>query len=938
MLHIFSYSPYRVGLLVGLCLWVATTWAIPFTNEQATSLAETPAQLGEGIWYLEDPTGQLSASEVLAMPAERWQQSRNSTPSFAYTNSAYWFALRLHNPDSRATEQILEVAYPVLDRIELFRSKPVGNAYKLYQTGDTLPFDQRPLAHRNFLFPLAFEGYETHDLLMRVQTSSALQIPLRLWNERSFWIADQTKLSFEMLYYGLLLALMLYNFFIFLSIRSESYLLYSLFVGSFTLFQVCLHGFGLQFLWPDSPHFNERIMMLSLSASIALGSIFACNLLELRSSHSIFYGWLLAIALLSTVNVILTPFITYQASIIAALGLSIAACLGGTISGFVRWFEGFKLAQFYTIAWIAFILGTLLFALNKMGVVPRTLITENAMSVGVALQLILLSLALANRIHLAHQEKDSAQAQALSYLQRYRMLYENAIEGLFQLDPKLYAITANRALLKLFGFHSKAQITMCDSSFLLDYIATEEDRAYLSEELQSKGRLEDFECLCRRPDGSEFWASWTILAMYDEAHELSHYEGSVVDTSARREKDRMEQEKRAAIAASEAKSRFLATMSHEIRTPMHGIQGMLELLLGTRLEEKQRHYAVTARNSCQHLLQIINDILDLSKIEANRLQLENIDFELREQINSCMQLFAESARRKDLMLQSKVSDTCPRWVAGDPLRLRQILSNLLSNAIKFTLQGSIELTVKPTNEADPYLLRFTISDTGTGIDPAQQARIFDAFSQADESTARQFGGTGLGLTICHELVQQMGGQMGVDSAPGQGSQFWFDLPLNHAISSPVQEETESRHSDSPALPSATRLLLIEDNPTNQLVAKAMLERMQLTVDIVDNGPDALRAWRQRHYDILLVDIQLPGMDGYTIAEEIRRLESIGGQHTRLIALTANASADDRERCLSAGMDDFLAKPFTFEALQQTLAAHLQATAGAYGIHAVFGIK
>ena len=934
MSRMFFYSRLWAGLIAGLCVWilclVPAAQAAPPAAVQLASQSATPVELGQGIWYLEDPSGRLSAVEVLNAPAERWRQSPGATPSFAYTQSAYWFALRLRNPAQEHTEQILEVAYPVLDQLELYRQQTAGPIQKLYLTGDYFPFEQRPLAHRNFLFPLFFEGFETQDLLLRVQTSSALQVPLRLWNERAFWIADQIGLSFEMLYYGVMLALMLYNLFIYLSIRNEAYLLYALFVGFFTLFQICLHGFGLQFLWPDNPDFNEQVMKLSLSAAIALGCIFTTNFLQLRASHNLFYGWLLGAALLATANVVLTPIISYQASIFAALALSLGACLGGVVSGFVRWFEGFKLAQYYSIAWIAFILGTMLFALNKMGLLPRTLITENAMSIGVALQVILLSFALANRVRLAQQEKDAAQAQALSFLQRYRQLYENAIEGLFQLNPELQVITTNQAMLKLFGFQSKTQVTDQGSALLLDYIVNADARAEMRDNLHSQDQLQNFECLCRRRDGGEFWASWTIRAMYADQQQLSHYEGAVVDISARREKVRIEQEKHAAVAASEAKSRFLATMSHEIRTPMHGIQGMLELLLGTALAERQRHYALTARNSCRHLLAIINDILDLSKIEAHRLQLESIDFDLQELVSSCAQLFAESAQRKGLELRAEVASDCPERVSGDPLRLRQILSNLLSNAIKFTLQGKVEIRVKPAGHGNPDkpIFRFTVSDTGTGIDPAQQARIFEAFAQADESTARQFGGTGLGLTICRQLVQQMGGHIGVDSTPGQGSRFWFDVPLDLAASTPVKAHEATPRADTPALPQAARLLLIEDNPTNQLVAKAMLERMQHKVDIVDNGPDALHAWQQHHYDVLLVDIQLPGMDGYTIAEEIRRLESISGQHTRLIALTANASADDRERCLSAGMDDFLAKPFTFEALQQILTAHLQAAVSA----------
>ena len=407
-------------------------------------------------------------------------------------------------------------------------------------------------------------------------------------------------------------------------------------------------------------------------------------------------------------------------------------------------------------------------------------------------------------------------------------------------------------------------------------------------------------------------------AQLAEYHE--HLEELVEQRSAE-----LTQAKLAAEAASIAKSAFLAQMSHEIRTPISGILGMAHILRRSRLDGAQLDSLAKIEASGRHLLGIIDDILDLSKIEAGKLQLEPRDFHLDDMLRDIRAIAGESIAARNLAFRCDIAADVPHHLHGDPTRLTQAIVNYLGNATKFTERGSITLAVEMLAEnAGKVLLRFSVADTGIGIEAEALARIFDSFEQADRSTTRKFGGTGLGLSITRNLARLMGGEVGVDSTPGQGSRFWLTAWLGQAAA--TAKDAPEEQEDVVAIlrrdHAGTRVLLAEDEPTNRDIAVFLLEDAGLRVDVADNGQIAAELAAQNDYRLILMDMQMPVMNGLQATQAIRALPA--HRHTPILAMTANAFAEDRAQCLAAGMDDFISKPFDPDGMLRMLLRWLEA--------------
>lgn len=513
----------------------------------------------------------------------------------------------------------------------------------------------------------------------------------------------------------------------------------------------------------------------------------------------------------------------------------------------------------------------------------------------------------ANVLRLIAGLLSAAIAQADSYSKliaserKFRTLVE-ATNDAIVVSKDGVILDINPTFEKYFGYTRKEAIGMAGIVLLIP-----EHRVYATQKVQLDPQT-PYEARALRKDGSTFDIE-AVGKNIEISGELIRVT-TIRDITAKRmeEKNLMDSEKKSR-EATKAKSQFLANMSHEIRTPLNAIIGMSSLLEETQLDSSQEEYIRVLSKSAENLLDLVNDILDFSKIEAGKLEIEEIDFELRPIFNEVSMLFKRVAEKKGIHFNLIYEDNVPFAISSDPTRLRQILTNLISNAIKYTLKGGIDVRVCRLDG----VIKVIVKDSGVGIPDDYLPNLFMPFSQADASNTRKFGGTGLGLSICSELVHLLGGEIGVQSKQGEGAAFWFTLPYK---SSSLQKTIPNASLHVPAL-QHLKVLLVEDNDTNALIAKLMVEKIGHEVTVATNGREALRLLDTSHFDVILMDCQMPEMDGYETTGIIRKAKQTWNR-IPIIAMTASAMKGDREKCLEAGMDEYLSKPIKKDEVAQVL--------------------
>ena len=487
----------------------------------------------------------------------------------------------------------------------------------------------------------------------------------------------------------------------------------------------------------------------------------------------------------------------------------------------------------------------------------------------------------------------------------YRDIYENATVGIYRTRPDGHPVSANSALLKLLGFEDEE--TWKQNFHATRFYTDPRRRQTFVRDLLESGKVTGFESeIFVRGDKNHGtrWISESGRVIRSESGQAAYFEGTIEDITARREADSLRRKAHEADQANRLKSDFLAAMSHELRTPLNGVIGAAHALNRDARRDKERELSNLIVKSGEGLLAILNDILDLAKVEAGRLELEIEPFEPKRLVEEALVHWRPMVSEGSVELGIELDDDLPPLLRGDGRRIRQILWNYLSNALKFTDQGSITLRVKARPDGGCARLRFEVADTGSGMPEMQCDQVFDKFHQVRDSS-RQSGGTGLGLAICREFAQLMGGSVGCSSEPGKGSVFWFEAPFQYCRNR-CQNGSEDQAGEPYDL-SGVRVLAAEDNPINQRVLGAILENYGCAPDFAFNGAEALQMIESKSYDVVLMDIQMPEMDG---VEAVKRLRNLTGRASRLpvIALTANAMRGDREAYLEAGMDDFVAKP------------------------------
>lgn len=774
-------------LLTGLPMLAG---AVEF-NETTTRLP-----LGQVMQVLEDPSGALTIGDISSpVLASRFKTHDKATLNAGYSRSVFWLKVDLHyraqRPDA-PRRWLLELAYPPLNQLELYEPDSVGNYRLVSRTGSILPFSSREIRQSNYLFKLDFVPGQQETLYLRLQSQGSIQAPLTLWSTTAYLEEQPLRLYVLGVIYGVLLGMLIYNLFIYLSVRDTSYLYYILYIASFGLYQLSVNGVAVQYFWPNNPWWANAAVPFLIGSAALFGSLFARSFLHTALYSRWINRLLLALAVSGGVVMVLALFTSYALALRLATALALVFTVTIFVAAIKAWYCGQRMARYFIIAWTAFLLGGVVNTMMVLGYLPNVFLTMYASQIGSALEVALLSLALADRINSMREQ----QAQILF-----------------------------------------------DASQKLEVLNTQ----------------------------------------------LAH--------------------------SNQLKDEFLATLTHELRTPMNGVIGSLELMQTEPLPGDLAQYHQTASGAAREMMRMVNGILTLTELQAGRLSPQPQVFSLRGLLDTLRQQFAASAQNKGLAFSIDLAEDLPDRINGDPGKLAQCLDCLLDNAFKFTHEGSVRVRVVGVPQADGTLrLTFIVTDTGIGFAYLDEATLYQRFFQLDGSTTRQYGGMGIGLAICRQLIELLGGRLTHNSEPRRGSRFQLELAV-----SPVQPEPAAvrRVPQAQRTPQECTVLLVDDNSVAQLVVRGMLLKLGYRVKTVDNGPAALALLQSQTFDAVLLDVP---EGGFSLCCQIRALPGCG--ELPVIALSTSLQAPERERCHGVGITDRVAKPIRFEALQRVLQLRL----------------
>jgi len=801
--------------------------------------------IGKYLVIYEDIQANLGLDEIKTLTENKWRISEVDIPALGHSKSAIWLRLKIDNPSSNDVSMLLDIANSNLDDIQIFLQNSNSDLLVIQQ-GDQFPFNQRDIIDRYFVTPVEFRANSQTTIYLRIVNMGSLQFPIYLNNYEQFRTDSQNTMLLWGAYFGLTLIMAMYNFILYISVSDKSYLYFSLFIIANMMFHSCLQGLGFQFLWPEYENINQWALQVSNASLYLFGGLFISEFVRLKDISIIQFRVMSSIILVSLLMVVLSPWMAYHTSVMITTVIAFPFAISSVVASLTSLRKGNQAARFFLGSWLVFVVAVFTLAANKMGYIPRNLFTENGFQIGNALSILLIAIALADRIN----------------------------------------------------FDKRQRIAVNEEKLRLEKKSRKEREKYLQADIDNKE--------------AKLRAQQEIITAKEEAL--------------------------LAKTASKTKSNFLATMSHEIRTPLNGIIGVSDMLMETSLNREQIELLSVIRNSGRSLSVLINDILEFSKIEAGKMQMEYCVFELRQLYRDVINNFTLLAKEKNIKLCCEIKKDVPQYFNSDQNRLQQILLNLLGNAMKFTEQGSIKLVVSlsklenSTGEnSQGVLLKTEVIDTGIGLSDEQMGKLFISFSQADGSTTRKYGGTGLGLSISKRLVELLGGEIGVISQVQKGSNFWFISP-----SKPISEEqilsykstTQNSHSQEDSLLSKLKgknVLVAEDNKVNQLVIKGMLTRLGINCYLAETGDEALAQLTHNYEetDAVLMDCEMPVMDGYDTTRAIRQWENTQlKKRIPIIAVTAHALDEMVKDSISSGMDAHISKPIDKQKLLGVLIKYL----------------
>jgi signal transduction histidine kinase/CheY-like chemotaxis protein len=912
--------------------------------------------LGYDLFYLEDQSSDLTIEDIFTIVDDRFIPGQSESYNFGMTHSAYWLKVNVNNPLSHHKKLYLEVAYAHHDHIDVYATDKNNTIISQHNTGDNLPFETREIENRHFVFSLDFRPKTNTTLYIRIKSEGTLQIPLTLWSPEGF----SEKLEHDRfglgIYFGIMLVLILYNAFIYLSVRDINYLYYICYISSFSLFIFWLNGLGVQYFWPNSPIAGMYLGLFSGLVASYTSMVFVINFLEVRKNVPLFIPIFYTMLIIALLLFIAGLTIAYAYLIYSVIFISSTTAISAIVLGIISWKKKVFSAQIFLLAFTALDVGVLLVALKALGILPTVFITEYGSQIGSAIEGILLSIALGNRINQLTQREIKAQQSSIENLELYENLYKTSSQGLFQYTIKTSSFRCNDAFAQLFGFKSSNEASF-EHNPLTHF---SQDVQYdLPKRLAEFGFINDYEARINSPllkQNQEVWASITLRALKNSQGRTIQIEGSMTDVSDKKlkeraekerydeEKKRFEAEKNQEISEekNKAKTQFFASMSHEFRSPLTAILGYAQIAERSRASEEDiRTYVKTIRSSAEYMVLLINDVLDLSKIEAQQLDVTLVNIDLIDLLQEVYDFIWILADNKNVVFNITYNLPLPSTFVSDPMRLKQALINLCSNSVKFTSEGRV--TIHVSCDESNEKLAFSVEDTGIGLKPEQTKSIFEAFVQAGSSTSQNYGGTGLGLHISKLIANKLGGDISVESKYHQGSTFTIDVstgcldkvhwvrqmePKQMSFQKPTPElekENKGKSISSTDLTSVKlvddnfeteklNVLLADDNLVNQKLMEFHLVHNGAEVTIANDGIEAIAYGITKTFDLILMDMDMPKMDGLTAVRYLRDK----GINTKTYALTGNTSNDSIQQCLEAGCDGHLAKPFDMEKILTVL--------------------
>ena len=912
-----SVSNHILWLIFAVVL-LSTASARAASNYTLTNGAMKHGEFRPPVWYYQDDSNQLTLEQARSLFVQN--RFHRASPEFnaGVSKPTYWFRVLLNvapDFDSNAYPKLyFNVNDPVVDQIKLYHFVN-GTLQQTLDLGSTYAFSHRPVETPTFVVPVSLRAGETDEIWMRVRTAHSMHMPVTLETPDHYFAKQSPIIYFYGALLGLCLIMAFYNGLMGWRVQNISYLYYIGVLVAGVIQRSFANGLGFQYFWPNHPEINTFIRPLMDNAISFFSLMFTQSFLMTRSFAPLLHRCLSFLAMLAAVAAGLVFFIPEKFSLYFALWLLLISFLVQYAVGIDCWLNKMRHAKLFIFGWFVFLAGGVILVFATLGALPLNNITVHAAEVGLAIQVLALSFALSDRIQHIQQDKLSAEKKNVESMTRYRELYEKSLDGLFEMLPDGRVVHMNPAFTRMMGLAPDH-----GDVYLWTHFPNLRCRDAARSRVDDQGQLVGHECELTTAAGKSIWASLSLLPS-DNAG-VRTYDGVLRDISESKAKEEALRAQQQAEAATTAKSAFLANMSHEIRTPLTAIIGFAEDARDQDMERAERIECIdTVVRSSYHLLDIINDVLDLSKIEAGKLELEKIRIDLPELLLEIQSVFAKRISAKGLLFNLDVRVPVPKQIVTDPTRLKQIVLNLLGNALKFTERGSVTLRVSYSAETDN--LQLEVIDTGIGISEEQRERIFEAFSQADISTARNYGGTGLGLSIVRQLLVMMGGSITVESDVGRGSTFRIVLPARSAgaLVTDLNAIEVKRHVDANTrIPQLRgRVLYAEDNPVNQTLIRTLVSRTGASIDVVKNGAEAMLYALNRHPDVILMDISMPVISGVTATRLLRS----HGYEGVIIACTANVMADEVERYLASGFNACLEKPIQRARFYEMLARFCQ---------------